>query len=363
MKLQSYLFLVLICLTGCEQQAKHDNNLLTRLAQQDDRYEQPKPENIISFPRAHNPHKNYRHEWWYLTVNLQTDSGQSLAAQWTLFRTAANQRHWYFAHGALADTKQHLTAFRDGREEFGNITIITKPFAAQIDDWAWQSSADLLPATLHFGDDKRGDESWQVQLSLISSVLNSRELNSSASNKKPPFFLHGDQGFSRKHPSLNVASHYYSQPFIDVSGRVLWQGKWQNVTGKAWFDREWGSQLLASDQQGWDWLSLRLDQDTALMVYRIRSNIEDYVYGSLMYRNGSSQTLSADEIEIITTAGEGDTYPSGFKLIIEREGVDIEIKIVNDQQINRFGIEYFEGMASFTGSHRGEGFVEMTGYR
>ena len=28
----------------------------------------------------------------------------------------------------------------------------------------------------------------------------------------------------------------------------------------------------------------------------------------------------------------------------------------------RFGIEYFEGMVTFSGSHQGKGFVEMTGY-
>lgn len=353
MKLQWLLLLLLICLAGCEQQPKPDNNPLRGLAQQDDRYELPEPGNIISFPRDHQPHMSFHHEWWYLTANLQTDSGQKLAVQWTLFRTATNQRHWYFAHAALADTRQHLSAFRNGREEFGNVTITSKPFTAQIDDWSWQSSADLLPATLLFGDDKHNDQSWQVQLSLSSSVL----------NKKSPFFLQGEQGFSRKHPSLNIASHYYSQPFIDVSGRILWQGKWQNVTGHAWFDREWGSQMLAPEQQGWDWFSLRLNQETALMVYRIRSNIKDYVYGNLMYRNGSSKILTSDEIKLISTAGESDIYPGGFKLTIEPEGVDIEIKIVNDQQIIRFDIEYFEGMATFTGSHQGEGFVEMTGYR
>lgn len=357
MKRPCYLVL-LIGLAGCEQQANPGTNPLTGLAQQDDRYQLPKPDNIIGFPRAHNPHLSYRHEWWYLTANLHTDSGQSLAAQWTLFRTAVNRRHWYFAHGTLADPWQHLSAFRHGREEFGNVTLTTKPFSAEIDDWSWLSSGDLLPATLHFGENSDGETSWQAQLLLTSSVL-----TPPAMNHQPPFFLQGERGFSRKHPSLNIASHYYSQPFIDVAGRVLWQGKWHHVTGQAWFDREWGSQMLAPDQLGWDWFSLRLDRDSALMVYRIRSNIADYVYGNLMYRDGSSQILTSDEITLITTAGEGDVYPGRFRLLIARAGIDIEVKIVNDQQINRFGIEYFEGMVSFSGSHRGEGFVEMTGYR
>lgn len=355
------LFIILfslIYLNGCEQPTTSNRDALTRLAEQDARYDLPKPENLLRFPDAHSPQKNYRHEWWYLTANLKTEDGQRLALQWTLFRTSEAERHWYFAHGAMADTKQHLNAFRNGREEFGNVTFTVNPFSAQIDDWEWRSSADFLPATLKFGDVQSTEANWQAELSLTSSMLKQPNIT-----LKLPFFLQGKQGFNRKHATLNIASHYYSQPFIDVDGRIFWQGKWQSVSGYAWFDREWGSQFLAPDQRGWDWFSLRLDPNTALMVYRIRSHIEDYIYGNLMYRNGRSQILSSDDIELISITNADDTYPSVFKLIIVANDVDIEVKIVNKKQINQFGIEYFEGMATFTGSHQGEGFVEMTGYR
>ncbi len=358
MKILMILSFLLFYLTGCEQQAKPEDNPLARIAETDDRYQLPQAGNKIKFPEDHSPHKSYRHEWWYLTANLQTESGQSMATQWTLFRTSVGQRHWYFAHGTLADKDRHLSAFRHGREEFGNVTFTTEPFSAQIDDWLWQSATDLLPATLQYGDPFNATEPWQAELSLTDE--NSKALRPGI---KPHFFLQGDQGFSRKHASLHIASHYYSQPFIDVLGRVFWQGKWQSVSGKAWFDREWGSQMLAADQQGWDWFSLRLDQNTALMVYRIRSNIKGYVYGNLMYRNGSSQALDSEQITLNSITDKDGAYPKGFKLIIDHAGVDIEIKIVNRKQINRFGIEYFEGMATFTGSHQGEGFVEMTGYQ
>ena len=87
-------------------------------------YTQASPENKLSFPQDHLPHKDYRHEWWYLTANLQSDTGMRFATQWTLFRTAENQAQWYFAHGELADTKVHLASFRQGREELANVTII-----------------------------------------------------------------------------------------------------------------------------------------------------------------------------------------------------------------------------------------------
>lgn len=347
----SFLSLIILML-GCEQQTTPKNNRLNQLAQYDKSYQLPSADYAITFPHDHYPHKAYRHEWWYLTANLTTTDGASMAAQYTLFRTAKNQRHWYFAHGALADTTAHFSALRSGRQVFGNVEFNTSPFQARIDDWVWSSSADLLPATLGFGDNKQSDQTWRVELSLADDTPGSGS----------GFFLQGDNGFSSKHPSLNIASHYYSQPFITVTGRVLWRGKWQKVTGNAWFDREWGSQMLASDQQGWDWLSLRLNQNTALMIYRIRSKIEDYLYGSLMSRDGNIQILASDEIKLTSTVSATGRYPSGFKVAVKSQGIDINVTTINDQQINRFGIEYFEGMVIFNGSHRGKGFVEMTGY-
>ncbi|MGB5446237.1 MAG: hypothetical protein WBM99_12090, partial [Psychromonas sp.] len=35
----------------------------------DQQYELPSPDTVISFPQAHWPHKTFRHEWWYLTAN------------------------------------------------------------------------------------------------------------------------------------------------------------------------------------------------------------------------------------------------------------------------------------------------------
>jgi len=325
----------------------------------EDQYQLPSENSTLIFPEAHWPHKNFRHEWWYLTAILKTENGLRFATQWTLFRSAVNKQHWYFAHAALADTQVHLAEFRDGREELGNVELKNAPFSARIDDWIWQSSAHLLPAQLSYGsakyviagglsdDPQAQQENWQVNIALSTSK---------------PFYLQGVKGFSKKHRSKNIASFYYSQPFVEVKGKILWQGEWLNVTGDAWFDREWGSAMLAEGQHGWDWFSLRLNKDQALMIYRIRSSQDDFLAGSLMESNGVITTLTNEDIKLTSQdIGQGG-YPRGFTLQVEPLAIDLKIEILNDQQIMRFGIEYFEGMATFSGSHRGDGFVEMTGY-
>jgi len=368
------LFFV-VAMSGCNKVDERENNPLKSLADTSGNFALPNKSNKITFPAAHAPHKAYRQEWWYLTANLTTDDGQIFATQWTLFRRAVEQKHWYFAHAALANNNHHLSAYRDGREELGNVVINTEPFDARIDDWRWHSERSLLPAQLSYGshllDDNNKDDnstdrnneqrnklnieqdknSWQVRLNL---------------SEQAHYYLQGEQGFSQKHHQLNIASHYYSQPFIDVQGDVFWQNKWQKVSGKAWLDREWGSRMLAADQQGWDWFSLRLDNNTALMVYRIRSEQRDYLYGSVMKQGGDIRTLSEIDVNLVEVkkAGRADgKYPQSFKLSIIREGIDIDVNVVNPNQVMRFGIEYFEGMVTFSGSHQGEGFLEMTGYQ
>jgi len=348
-----------LMITGCSEKEQTKNKPLKYLADTKGQYANPDINNKILFPQAHGPKKSYRQEWWYLTATLTTEEGQSLASQWTLFRRAVGDKHWYFAHAALADTTNHISAYRNGREELSNVNISTKPFNATIDDWQWQSTSTLLPATLVYGsavgsisnnaDNTTSKNAWQVELNLSTTE---------------DYFLQGEDGFSIKHPSLNIASHYYSQPFIEVTGKVYWQGKWQQVTGKAWFDREWASQMLGQDQQGWDWFSLRLDESTALMVFRVRSNQQDYFYASIMSRNGELRSIASHEINLVShnNTNSDSSYPQSFSLVIAKENIDIEVKVVNEQQIMRFGIEYFEGMVNFSGSHQGNGFVEMTGY-
>ncbi len=343
-----YLMLVFpLLLMACDDKGiPKPSNPLQQLSAQENAYQLPSIDNKIIFPQAHQPHKNFRHEWWYLTANLTDEKGQHFAAQWTLFRTAVNKQNWYFAHGALADSTHHFSAFRNAREAFGNISIKKQPFSATIDDWSWQSTADLLPASLMFSDNNH-KVPWKVSLNLTDDNH---------------YYLQGEQGYNRKHATLDIASHYYSQPFIKVSGEVFLKGKKYQVTGDAWFDREWGSQMLAPDQEGWDWFSLRLSPELALMVYRIRSNKQDHLYASLMDKNGGVTTLSADDITILANTDVDEVYPQQFRISLSKHNIDLTINVINNKQIMRFGIEYFEGMVNFSGSHQGVGFLEMTGY-
>ena len=110
--------------------------------------------------------------------------------------------------------------------------------------------------------------------------------------------LQGDGGYSRK-SERGQASYYYSQPFFKVTGRITIEDTPADVTGRAWMDREWSSQPLASDQTGWDWFALHLDAGEKLMLYRMRQNDgHHYLTGNWISPDGQTRQLAAADIGI-----------------------------------------------------------------
>ena len=65
----------------------------------------------------------------------------------------------------------------------------------------------------------------------------------------------------------------------------------------AWLDREWSSQPLASDQSGWDWLSLHFDAGEKLMLYRMRqTDGQHYGSGKWIKPDGTAEMLGTEDI-------------------------------------------------------------------
>jgi predicted secreted hydrolase len=197
----------------------------------------------IAFPADHGAHPDFRIEWWYLTANLRDAEGNDYGVQWTLFRQAmvpadrgegwANRQIW-MGHAALTGAATHRFAERFARGGVGQAGATAAPFVAFIDNWEMRSTA---PAASF------------APLNLTASAPDFSYALTLATDEAP--VLHGEQGFSRK-SERDQASYYYSLPDLAVTGSIVRDGKTIAVTGRAWFDHEWSSQPLASDETGWD---------------------------------------------------------------------------------------------------------------
>jgi predicted secreted hydrolase len=336
------------------------------------------PDYKIAFPQDHGSHNDFDIEWWYLTANLDGDNGLEYDIQWTLFRfripseqgKAWGNEHTFMAHASVHSGEQHWFTEKFARGGLG-IAGVTKesPFALFIDDWLWQNNLGqrgLLPANLDFSL-KLIDPGY-INQNVSPSDNGTLSLSLQLKNKGP-YILQGDQGYSIKSGSASHASHYYSAPFIDVDGYVQASGidaAAVRVKGQAWFDQEWTSQLLDQNTLGWDWMSLHLDDGSKIMAFQMRlANQSDYITGTFIEADGSSQTLKGSDISLVAlnnTSVGNKTFPLSWHLRIPQREIDITVESKKQDQWNPALFPYYEGAVNISGSHSGEGFLELTGY-
>ena len=317
------------------------------------------PGKPLSFPADHGAHPGYRIEWWYVTANLTDASGARYGVQWTLFRQAlspgaeqegwANQQVW-MGHAALTSAGSHRFAETLARGGIGQAGVVAEPFKAWIDDWSFASVDAAGRGTLESASLSAKGVGFSYALTLTSP--------------QAPV-LQGDHGYSRK-SERGQASYYYSQPFFKVAGTLTLDGRAIAVTGHAWMDREWSSQPLAKDQKGWDWFSLHLPGGEKLMLFQLRGEAGgSYRAGSWIGADGSVNSLAS--ADIVLTPGPsrtvaGRSLPVTWKVEVKSRGLSIETVPLNAESWMGTVFPYWEGPVRFTGSHAGDGYLEMTGY-
>lgn len=311
----------------------------------------------FSFPADHGPHDDFRIEWWYLTATLTGPDGTEYGAQWTLFRSAqapyeaegwASPQLW-MGHAAVTTPDDHFVAERLARGGIGQAGVTATPFAAWIDDWQMVSRAAVDKDALSAIDLTARGADFSYRLALDATG---------------PLVPQGDGGYSVK-SEAGQASRYYSQPFYKLTGEITVQDKVIPVTGQGWLDREWSSQPLAQDQTGWDWFSLMFDAGTRLMVYRLRDAGEGYTVGTWIAADGTPTPLPPGAVRL-TPLDEADVadrrLPVDWRVELPEREVDVTVHALNPRAWMATTVPYWEGPIRVEGSHRGRGYLEMTGY-
>lgn len=316
----------------------------------------------IQFPQDEGSHPDFRVEWWYVTGWLE-DAGQPLGFQVTFFRARPGLKHAnpsrftphhiLIAHAALSDPVHGrlLHDQRAARLGFGLADAAEGRTRVWIDDWRLQQEEKSYRATILARE-------FSMDLSLAAM--------------QPPL-LQGNDGFSRKGPSTEAASYYYSLPHLKVSGTVTHSGKLRRVSGSAWFDHEWSSQYLEEAASGWDWVGINLDDGSALMAFRMRDRQGDprWAGGSLRRPDGRVETFVPGSVKFIPARAwrsprTGTTYPVAW--IVQAGNREFRIEPLFDDQENdtraSTGTIYWEGAVRVRENGRpvGRGYLELTGY-
>lgn len=329
----------------------------------------------LVFPRDHGAHLGASIEWWYATGWLGTPEAPTHGVQLTFFRSATGlaagsksrfaARQLLFAHAALTDLQQrrHLHDQRIAR-------------------WSGLAGAALGHASVNDGHValgnwwlKREGSAWRANIDAADFRL------VLALQRTQAVLLQGDNGFSRKGPGEQQASHYYSEPQLAMrcelslspaSGPARSQGTLQ---GRAWLDHEWSEQLLHPQAVGWDWIGMNLSDGAALTVFVLRRTD-----GSALWAGGSYRAVGVTEATSFAATqvqmqpqrrwrspASGASYPVQWR--VQCPAGEFTVRALMDEQEldsrQSTGTIYWEGLSELlnrNGLRVGLGYLEMTGY-
>ena len=326
-------------------------------------YSEVRPGVVLAFPRDHGAHPAFRTEWWYVTGWLDAGGGQKLGFQVTFFRSRppTDQRNpsafaphqILFAHAAISDPNvgRLLHDQRAARAGFGLAEAAVSDADVVIDDWRLRRAPDGRILAKTPGRD------FSLDLAFTPTQ---------------PVLLQGQEGYSRKGPRPDQASHYYSLPHLKVSGSIKRGRRTEKVSGEAWLDREWSSTLLDTRAVGWDWVGLNLDDGGALMAFQVRDAAGRAVWagGSLRRPTGEVTHFRPQDVTLSVerrwrSPRTGGVYPVERTLAVRLPEGARRWRIrplFDDQELDSRaagGPIYWEGAVATQG---GRGYLELTGY-
>ncbi len=335
------------------------------------KFQQALPGYSYQFPRDDFSHDEFRFEWWYYTGNLENETGREFGYQLTFFRVGLegdqpviNPSKWkidhiYFAHMTVSDIQNKEFHFfeRINRKGIKNAGAKTNVFKVWNSDWTLTAEGNTQKL-------KALENETGVNLSL--TPIKKR-------------VLHGKNGISLKGSDEGNASHYFSYTRLKTQGDLLIKGKKFKVTGTSWMDREFSSNPLNPSLVGWDWFSLKLDNQTEIMLYQLRQkdgNIDPHSSGTFISANQNYHHLTFDKFTISPKSSSvskhtNAIYPSKWEINLPES--DIKLQVTPDffdqelYNLRSISGSYWEGSVSIKGSVAGKpvtgkGYVELVGY-
>lgn len=337
------------------------------LAAGDFAYRPALPGYRYEFPRDNFEHPEFRTEWWYYTGNVRDAAGKRFGFELVFFRQGANKRPnkrgnpddrstWrvddvYLAHLALTDIdgKRFHYAERLNRAGPGIAGASFEQRRIWNGNWSARSSG---------------------RHQTLEAVADDFRLTLNLSPETPPI-IHGENGVSQKASEPGRASHYVSFPRLGVNGRLVLRGAPREISGTAWMDHEWFTQQLDATQTGWDWFSVQLEDRTELMLFELRrkdGGIDSYSSGTWIDRNGRARHLRSEDftlqpVEYWVSPKSKARYPVKWRIQIPSLKIDLDCQAaIADQELSSRQTTYWEGAVTYSGSAKGVGYLEMTGY-
>ncbi len=324
----------------------------------------------FEFPRDYFDHPEFQTEWWYYTGNLKAANGRRYGFELTFFRQAVSRdpaqsttwdvRDVYLTQLALSDLDGQHFYHSERTNRAGPGIAGASASIARIWNGNWQIQ-------------------WEGSVQKLEAVEKQFQLHLTLHPEKPPV-VHGENGVSQKSAGAGHASYYISLTRLAASGKVELNGEQLEISGLAWMDHEFFTHQLESDQIGWDWLSLQLEDNTELMLFLLRRKdgaLDSFSAGTYVEAQGKSIHLRAADFilqpltENWSSPATHAIYPIAWKIVIPKLHLELEThtSLASQELTGNTSVvpSYWEGAIRVLGRRgkatlAGVGYLEMTGY-
>lgn len=303
-------------------------------------------------------------EWYYLNAHLETKNGtkgiaaaifQVLIPENTPYNLASLfPDPLYFGHYSIVDKQSGQ--FQSA--EYSTVPRAKPEIATKI------GYARFERMDVGLGDWRMTREANGVYTAKFN--IGGRETIDLKMRPTRPEAIHGP-GWSGTTETGRM--YYYSATRLEISG--TYNG--ENVGGIAWLDHQWGGSEFgdgsASTSPRWDWMSMNLEDGRDVMVYRVynqKGQTADQ-FASIVMPDGSVReernfTLQAWDW---WDSPAGGRYPVRWHIKLG-DGTVLNVKpVTNAQEVEAratAGFNYYEGAIEISGSTKGVGYMELTGY-
>ena len=319
------------------------------------------------FPRDHGNHPDFKTEWWYVTGHLiNKTNGDRYGYQLTFFRQASPKSKWrgnsnwqsdqiYMAHAAITNESEKSFVHEEKLNRGG---ILANSKIGDLDVFNESWLLKRIPS---------GEVNLQMSVKNMQLLLRLKPITS--------LVTFGEKGVSKKGDDPTASSHYLTYPRMQSEGSMrLSDGSSIELEGLSWMDHEISSNQLGSNQSGWDWAGIQLNNGNSIMFYRLRLADGTQDRNSVAYyvddRGKIFKSTKLFRIRVLSNWTSSITkieYPSRIELTIDNDIYIIE-PTMKDQELNSKrsgGLSYWEGSCRVKDLNEkiiGNAYLELTGY-
>jgi predicted secreted hydrolase len=337
----------------------------------------PRP---VRLPADDAPHDRLT-EWWYYTGHLRDDAGGRWGFEFVVFRAERGGFPVSWAsHLALTDEAGNRFRYAQ-RSEIGP-RVAGTPTGSQRFAFTLSGLDPADPSTV-------GRPPWQMTGGDGHDQLLADASPAEVEGDGPPGAFGLTLGLEqRKRAALHDrdgwidfgpagGSYYYSRTDMAAIGELRVGDRRLAVTGRAWFDHQWGD-FISVGGGGWDWFAVDLEdgRDVTLSLVRAADGSYPLVYGTLVGADGRTTHLERSDFEVIATGSwtsprTDARYPAGWTITIAGHALTIDLTpTVPQQELDTratTGVTYWEGsqrVSARDGTRPlgGQAYVELTGY-